>query len=721
MESEKIIKGRVERILYQNDETGYTVLRLKPGTDEVITMHCTTAGAVITEGVDLVARGTWDKHPKYGRQFAACSVEPDLPTNTKGIVKYLTSGLIEGVGARTARRLADAFGDRLWYVLNNEQDSLYTVAGIKKGNIDKLIKSWGLQRRNNEAMVFLQKFDVGPQTAVRIIRKYGKSTISTVKDNPYILADEVDGIGFKRADVIAQGMGYAKDGDGRIRAGLSFYIRERASSAGDMFQYADELVKEVSKLLDVDSHKVESVLNSETSSKTLINDHHGIFLPSMHNYEAEVAKVLVRLLKSPCGQISVPDNLGGSKIEYDDVQMDAIRKAMESKVMVLTGGPGTGKTTTTNGIIKSWEKSKLKILLAAPTGRAAKRMGEATGKDASTIHRLLEYTVNEDFQGFARNASNPLEGDALIIDEASMIDTELMFHLLAAVPSRMRLVLVGDVDQLPSVGPGNVLRDIIDSGVIPVVRLTRIFRQAQTSKIVTNAHRINQGEMPEIDNTAKSDFFVLPIEDASVVGKVVCDLVVRRLPAGYGVSPSDIQVLSPMRKSSNGVNQLNTDLQSLLNPHGNGITSGRTTFRVYDRVMQTRNDYKKHVFNGDTGYIVDVDSDAGSLFVDFGDGVSVEYERSDLKNLQLSYTTTIHKSQGSEYPVVVIPLTTQFAIMLQRNLLYTAVTRAKKVCVIVGQKKALSMAVRNKSIQKRNTMLKERLISENEEYYENAK
>lgn len=712
MKSEEIIKGRVERILYQNDETGYTVLRLKPDTGETITMHCTTAGVAIAEGVTLSARGTWEKHPKYGRQFSASSVEPDLPTNTKGIVKYLTSGLIGGVGARTARRLADAFGDRLWYVLNHEQDSLYTV-GVRKGNIDKLIKSWDLQHKNNEAMVFLQKFDVGPQTAMRIIRKYGDGTISAVKGNPYILADEVDGIGFKRADAIAQGMGYAKDGADRILAGLLFYIRDRAASAGDMFQYEDELVKEVAKLLGVGSSKVESVLSSAISSKTLINDHHGVFLPPMHNYEAWVAKSLVRLLKSPCGQISVPDNLGGGKIKYDDVQMDAIRMAMESKVMVLTGGPGTGKTTTTNGIIRAWEKSKLKILLAAPTGRAAKRMGEATGKDASTIHRLLEFTVSEDSQGFARNASNPLEGDALIVDEASMIDTELMFHLLAAIPPRMRLILVGDVDQLPSVGPGNVLRDIIDSGVIPVVRLTRIFRQAQTSRIVTNAHRINQGKMPEIDNTAKSDFFVLPVEDASVVEKVVCDLVVRRLPYGYGVSPSDIQVLSPMRKSNNGVIQLNTDLQSLLNPYGEGITFGHTVFRVSDRVMQTRNDYQKHVFNGDTGYILSVDSDAGSLLVDFGGGVPVEYERGDLKNLQLSYATTIHKSQGSEYKVVVIPLTTQFAIMLQRNLLYTAVTRAKKVCVIVGQKKALSMAVRNKSIQRRNTLLKERLILEN--------
>lgn len=714
MKQKETIKGSVERIVYRDDESGFTIFSIKQEDGDVIKAQCSLPDIAFTVGSMVTAYGAWENHSKYGQQFAASAVEPDLPTTTKGIVKYLTSNYISGVGAKSAKKLADAFGDKLWDILNVNRDELYTVKGIKKTQIDKLIKSWDLQRKNNEAMVFLQKFGVGPKTAMKIIKKYDKSAIEVVKANPYILADEVDGIGFKRADAIALDMDYAKDGVERIRAGLSFYIRDRASSAGDMFQYEDGLVKEVSKLLDVDSHKVESVLNSEISSKTLINDHHGIFLPSMHDYEANVAKALVRLLKSPCEQISVQDNLGGGKIEYDDVQMDAIRKAMESKVMVLTGGPGTGKTTTTNGVIKSWEKSKLKILLAAPTGRAAKRMGEATGKDASTIHRLLEYTVNEDFQGFARNASNPLEGDALIVDEASMIDTELMFHLLAAVPQRMRLVLVGDVDQLPSVGPGNVLRDIIDSGVIPVVRLTRIFRQAQTSKIVTNAHRINQGRMPEIDNTAKSDFFVLPIEDAAVVEKVVRDLVTRRLPLGYGVSPSDIQVLSPMRKSNNGVIQLNFDLQYALNPTNDGISFGRTTFRVADRVMQTRNDYQKHVFNGDTGYITSVDPDTGTLLVDFGDGIPVEYEKNDLLNLQLSYATTIHKSQGSEYPVVVIPLTTQFAIMLQRNLLYTAVTRAKKVCVIVGQKKALSMAVRNKSIQKRNTMLKERLVKENE-------
>lgn len=715
MKPEETVKGCVERIVYRDEESGFTILSIKPGKDDdIVKVQCALLDIAFTEGSMVTAYGAWENHPKYGQQFAAIAVEPDLPTTTKGIVKYLASDYISGVGAKSAKKLADAFGNKLWDILNDDKEKLYTVKGLKRSQIDKLVKSWDLQRRNNEAMVFLQKFGVGPKTAMKIIRKYGDGTISAVKGNPYILADEVDGIGFKRADAIAQGMGYAKDGADRILAGLLFYIRDRAASAGDMFQYEDELVKEAVKLLGVGSSKVESVLSSAISSKTLINDHHGVFLPLMHNYEAWVSKSLVRLLKSPCGQISVPDNLGGGKIKYDDVQMDAIRMAMESKVMVLTGGPGTGKTTTTNGIIRAWEKSKLKILLAAPTGRAAKRMGEATGKDASTIHRLLEFTVSEDSQGFARNASNPLEGDALIVDEASMIDTELMFHLLTAIPPRMRLILVGDVDQLPSVGPGNVLRDIIDSGVIPVVRLTRIFRQAQTSRIVTNAHRINQGKMPEIDNTAKSDFFVLPVEDASVVEKVVCDLVVRRLPSGYGVSPSDIQVLSPMRKSNNGVMRLNADLQFALNPNTDGISFGRTVFRVNDRVMQTRNDYQKHVFNGDTGYVVEVDSDAETLLVDFGSGTTVEYEKNDLRNLQLSYATTIHKSQGSEYPVVVIPLTTQFAIMLQRNLLYTAVTRAKKVCVVVGQKKALSMAVRNKSIQRRNTMLKERIIMESD-------
>lgn len=703
------IRTRVEKIRYRNDDSGFTILTVRVG-NKAIAMKCVST-LDIAEGVVLNADGEYEFDPKYGPEFVADSIEIELPSTAKGIMRYLTSGYIEGIGAVTARKLVDIYGSHLWDILNTCPERLYEVSGVRKKQIDKLISSWKLQKENNEAMVFLQKYEVGPNTAMKIIKKYGKETINTVKENPYILADEVDGIGFKRADAIALNMGYAPDGEHRIRAGILFDIKDKAAAKGDMFQYEKDLVKNVSKMFSLPQEKIYSQITPLINDKKIIDNDGAVYIPSNFSDECSVAKDIIRLIKSKCKEISIPKDLGKSKgVEYDTVQLDAINVAMKSKVMVLTGGPGTGKTTTTNGIIDAWSRAGLKILLCAPTGRAAKRMNEATGRKAKTIHRTLG--TDPEITGFEYCRENPFKEDAIIVDEASMIDTELMSYLLAAIPNRMRLVLVGDVDQLPSVGPGNVLRDIIESGVVPVVRLTRIFRQAQTSKIVTNAHRVNQGVMPEIANNRQSDFFVLSEDDPAKVESLVTDLVARRLPKGYNVSPSDIQVLSPMRKSNNGVSQLNADLQSYLNPIGTDIKFANTIYRIGDRVMQIRNDYQKRVFNGDTGYITSIDKDLNIITVDFGCGELVEYKKKDLKDLQLSYATTIHKSQGSEYPVVVIPLTTQFAIMLQRNLIYTAITRAKKVCVIVGQKKALYMAVRNKTIQKRNTLLKERLISE---------
>jgi exodeoxyribonuclease V alpha subunit len=707
------IKARVSRVRFRNDQTGFTVLSARIGV-KTIPVKCTSI-ADITEGMLVTATGVFCKDPKYGDEFVAETIIAEPPTTTQGIIRYLTSGFIKGVGATTARKLAARFGPMLWDVLNDNPDMLFQVEGVRKKQIRKLIASWNLQKENNEAMVFLQKFGVGPSTAMRIIKEYGKDTITTVKENPYILAEDVDGIGFKRADSIALNMGYAPDGEHRLKAGILFDIKDKSSAKGDMFQWEKDLLKDTSKLLSVPSEKIKAQKDALVEDGTVIDNDGAVYLPSRFSHECSVAKDIIRLSKAACKEISVPDDLGKDKgINYDDVQLDAIRVAMKSKVMVLTGGPGTGKTTTTNGIIDAWSRAGLKILLAAPTGRAAKRMKEATGRDAKTIHRTLGWggVTDTGESVLDHNRDMPFDEDALIVDEASMIDTELMSYLLAAVPNKMRLVLVGDVDQLPSVGPGNVLRDIIDSGVVPVVRLTRIFRQAMDSKIITNAHKVNEGKMPEIANNRQSDFFVLSENDPIMVESLVADLVARRLPAGYKVSPSDIQVLTPMRRSNNGVSNLNADLQARLNPQGKEIIFGDTIYRAGDRVIQTRNDYDKNVFNGDTGYIVSVDTESMTLLVDFGLEEPVEYGRGDLINLQLSYATTIHKSQGSEYPIVVIPLTTQFAIMLQRNLIYTAITRAKKVCIIVGQKKALVMAVRNKTIQKRNTLLKERLISE---------
>ena len=560
-----------------------------------------------------------------------------------------------------------------------------------------------------DIMVFLQGHGVSSTYAAKIYKTYGKESIDKVLDNPYCLADDIWGIGFKTADSIAQKLGYTNNDPRRCRSGI-LYTLSKLSEDGHVYSGREQLLKSAKELLQADEEPITAALDEMIEKEDLVTDEDAIFLPPFYYAECGVANKLKRLLETGTSNlfenaVNIEAIVKKTKILYDDVQVAAIRQAVQSKVMVLTGGPGTGKTTTTIGIIAALQSMGLRILLAAPTGRAAKRMSEATGKEAKTIHRLLEYNPAE---GYGRNDDNPLDGGALIVDECSMIDIILMNSLLKAIPIDMRLVLVGDIEQLPSVGAGNVLRDIIDSERIPVVRLTRIFRQAMSSRIITNAHRINQGLFPDISNGKDTDFFFIQKEDPSLAAAEIVNIVKNRIPKAFHISTNDIQVLTPMQRSVVGAANLNVILQEAINPEGESLNRGGFKYRMGDRVMQIRNNYDKDVFNGDVGYIESVNMDDRSLTVRFEER-HVEYEDSELDELTLAYATTIHKPQGSEYPVVVIPLLMTHFVMLQRNLVYTGITRAKKICIIIGTTKALAYSIHNMVMQKRNTRLKEGL------------
>ena len=713
------IKCTIERITFQNSENGYSVLQttIKGYREEqtvVGIFHEVTVGAVLT------VEGNWRVDKRYGRQFAAEKWTEELPADIIGIEKYLGSGLVKGIGPKMAKLIVKHFGLETFEVIENDADRLLEVPGIGKGRVGKIRDSWEKQKDVKDIMVFLQGHGVSSTYAAKIYKQYGKDSIEKVQNNPYCLADDIWGIGFKTADGIAEKLGYEKNDSRRCRSGI-LYTLSKLSEDGHCYAEREQLVKSAKELLQADEEPITQALDQMIASEDLMLDEDAIFLPPFYYAEVGVANKLRRLIETPMGNIfdnggTVTDDVSQrqGQIEYDEVQLSAIRKAIGSKVMVLTGGPGTGKTTTTLGIIASFETLGQRILLAAPTGRAAKRMSEATGKEAKTIHRLLEFNPAE---GYGRNDENPLDGDVLIVDESSMIDIILMNSLLKAVPLSMRLILVGDIDQLPSVGAGNVLRDIIDSGAVPVIRLTRIFRQAQSSRIVTNAHKINQGIFPDISNGRQSDFFFIKQEDPEQAARDIVNIVKNRIPKAYGYSTNDIQVLAPMQRSVVGATNLNIALQEAINPVGDSLSRGGFRYRRGDRVMQIRNNYDKDVFNGDIGTVEHVDMEERTLTVSF-DGNSIEYEDSELDELTLAYATTIHKSQGSEYPVVVMPLLMTHFVMLQRNLVYTGITRAKKLCIIVGTTKALAYAIHNMVVLKRNTRLKERLTDKSNKQYE---
>ena len=708
----------VERITYQNEDNGYSVIRCSAsGFRDLVTVVGNMPEVHV--GSILQLEGWWKTDPKYGRQFVMQTFEETLPATVYGIEKYLGSGLVKGVGPMFARRIVQKFGKDTLDIIEDDPERLIEVYGIGKVRVERIRQSWEEQKEVKNIMLFLQSHDVSTSHATKIYKTYGNQSLDIVKENPYRLADDIWGIGFKTADSIADKLGFDHNEYVRLRSGLMYTLNSLADE-GHCFSTESMLIKAGIEQLQVEEPLLKDVLEQMIRDDDVILDTYqkddgqqetAIYLPPFYFSETGTARRLFQIAESEGVSVEYTEGLAeriGKKngIEYDEVQLDAIRTAVTSKIMLLTGGPGTGKTTTTQGIITAFRQSGLKVLLAAPTGRAAKRLSEVTGLEAKTIHRLLEFKPPE---GYQRNEENPLEGDVLIVDECSMIDIMLMYNLLKAIPDTMRLILVGDVDQLPSVGAGNVLRDIIDSGAFPVVRLTRIFRQAQQSRIIMNAHRINEGKTPDLSNGSKSDFFYIEQEDPEKVPDQIVGLIKTRLPNYYHVSSGDIQILTPMQRGVIGAENLNQVIQTAVNPEGDGLRRGGYTVRTGDKVMQIRNNYDTEVFNGDIGTGESVDLEYQTLRVGY-DGRSVEYERSELDEIVLAYAVTIHKSQGSEYPIVIMPVMMSHYVMLQRNLIYTGVTRAKKILVVVGTKKALNYAVRNVTVKKRNTLLRIRLM-----------
>ena len=700
----------IERVTYHNDQNGWSVIKVSAeGYSDIV-----AAVGVMPEvhaGSIFNLYGFWKNDPKYGMQFVFQRCEETAPATVHGIKKYLGSGLIKGIGPVYAGRIVDMFGEDTLKVLDETPDRLSEVPGIGAKRIEQIKKSWIEQKEIKNIMLFLQSHDVSTSLAAKIFKQYGNQSISTVTENPYRLADEIWGIGFKTADTIAKKLGFGHERFERLRSGI-FYTLNKLSEVGHCFAYRDELLKTGAELLEVSSDTLGVTLDTMLEENDLIREDTAIYLPVFYHSEAGTAKRLLKLLNSSRKNYIKYSEVSANSgfIHYDAAQLKAIKAALENKILVLTGGPGTGKTTTTLGIIRAYLEAGAKILLAAPTGRAAKRMSEVTHMEAKTIHRLLEM---KPLEGFQRNEENPLKGDVLIVDECSMIDIILMNSLLKAVPDNMTLILVGDADQLPSVGAGKVFTDILASGVIPSVKLEKIFRQAQRSRIITNAHKINNGEMPYLTDRY-SDFLFSPAEDGETsaerseeAAKKILWLCTEFLPK-QKIKQEDIQVLTPMRRGAAGSANLNLLLQAALNPEGLSLKRAGVEYRTGDKVMQIRNNYEKAVFNGDIGFVSKVSTEDNELTVAF-DERSVKYDVSELDELVLAYAATIHKSQGSEFPYVVMPLMMSHYMMLQRNLLYTGVTRAKKGFILVGEKKAVFIAVKNNKIVERNTKLTARL------------
>ena len=702
----------VERITYQNEQNGYSVIKCKAkGFVDLVTV----VGAMpeVHIGAVLTLNGFWKMDARYGRQFSVETFEETLPATVLGIEKYLGSGLVKGIGPKFAKRIVQEFGTETLNVIEENPDDLIRVPGIGKVRVERIKKSWVEQKEIKNIMLFLQSHNVSTTHATKIWKTYGNDSLKVVQENPYRLADDIWGIGFKTADTIAEKLGFEKEKFVRLRSGL-LYTLNKLSDEGHCYATREQLLETGAALLDVEQFLLSATLDEMIRAEDVKTEQGpeeiAIFLPPFYFSEVGTARRLHEIAGAPRTVSVNPAGLAdriaaATNISYDPVQIQAIDAAVRSKILVLTGGPGTGKTTTTLGIISAYKTAGAEILLAAPTGRAAKRLSETTGMEAKTIHRLLEVKPPE---GYQRNEENPLEGDVLIVDECSMIDIMLMYALLRAVPDTMTLIMVGDVDQLPSVGAGNVLRDIINSETFPVVRLTKIFRQAATSRIITNAHRINKGQYPDLSNGSNTDFFFVGREDPEKAAAEIVELVKRKLPGFYKTPPSSIQVLTPMQRGVVGAANLNQILQAAINPESPGLRRGGVEYRVRDKVMQIRNNYDKEVFNGDIGVVAAVDLEDRELVVNFDDR-EIRYDVTELDELVLAYATTIHKAQGSEYPIVVMPIMMTHYVMLQRNLIYTGITRAKKGLIIVGTKKAISAAVRTVTVSRRNTMLTTRI------------
>lgn len=722
LDTSSTLEGTLERVVFVNEENGWSVARLSVhGRGEPVTI----VGNLfeVQPGERLRLTGSWEQDRKYGQQFRIATYRTILPTSAKAIERYLGSGLIRGIGKSMAKRLVEHFGDQTLDVIERYSGRLTEVPGIGPKRSQEIRQAWLEQHGIKQVMLFLQEHEVPTAHSLRIWKTYGTRSIEIVKENPYRLAADVFGIGFKTADAIAERLGVPRDSPQRAEA-ATLYLLGQAAERGHLFLPRGELLREGGGLLGIGEATVSDAIARLSEAGTIALEHtiepldgeaDGplVYSKVLHEAETALAARLVELSHAP---IDAPDFdveraltwfEGREKLALAAAQREAIARALTEKILVLTGGPGTGKTTLVRGVVAILEARDEDVLLAAPTGRAAKRLAEATGIEAKTIHRLLEFSPRTG--QFERNAERPLEADLLIVDEVSMLDAPLARALVDALPDEARLMLVGDADQLPSVGPGNVLADLIRSGTVPVVRLTEIFRQAQQSSIVTNAHRIRDGVMPELSAPEGADFFFIERGEPEAALETLLELVAGRIPQRFGLDPmTDVQVLTPMNRGLLGVLNLNQALRERLNPTGREVLRGGRIYRLGDRVMQIRNNYELEVFNGDLGRITGIDDEKNEVAVDF-DGKSLGYGFTDLDELVPAYACSIHKSQGSEYPCIVLPLHTQHYVMLERNLVYTALTRARKLAVLIGEKRALSVAVSNRRVRRRHTLLAERL------------
>ncbi|MCI6790738.1 MAG: ATP-dependent RecD-like DNA helicase [Lachnobacterium sp.] len=734
--NEEVISGYVDHIVFRNNDNGYTVMVMICDEEE---LTCVGIFSDIAEGECIEAHGEYTDHPTYGRQFAVKSFVEKAPQDELAIERYLGSGAIKGIGIALAARIVRRFKEDTFRIIEEEPERLAEVKGISQRKAMEIADQVNEKRDLRQAMIFLQQYGISTTLAVKIYNTYGQEVYSILKENPYRMADDVDGVGFRTADEIAARVGIRTDSDFRIRSGIQYALLQ-ASNEGNTYLPMPELTQRASALLEIEPEYIEKhYMNLAMDRKIImrqVNDVTQIYASAFFYMEANTATMLKQLDATfDVPDIEIEARLRQiekqTKMDLDEHQVEAVKEAVRNGVLVITGGPGTGKTTTINTIIKYFESEGMDIFLAAPTGRAAKRMSETTGFEARTIHRMLELNGGvEGNAGFERNEQNPLETDVIIIDEMSMVDISLMHSLLKAIVAGTRLILVGDVNQLPSVGPGNVLKDIIDSKLFHTVMLTKIFRQASTSDIIVNAHKINRGEPVELDNKSM-DFFFLKRYDADKIINVTLQLILQKLPKFVGASMMDIQVLTPMRKGLLGVERLNTVLQMYLNPPDKRKKEkehGTTLFREGDKVMQIKNNYQLEweirskyglcidkgtgVFNGDTGIIEEINDFAETVTVCFDEGRMVEYPFKLLEELELAYAVTIHKSQGSEYPAVVIPLLTGPRMLMNRNLLYTAVTRAKKCVTIVGNDTTFEQMIANNSQLKRYSGLRDRLVED---------
>ena len=727
------LAGYVEHIIYRNADNGYTVLNLVSGEDEIT---CVGIFSAIAEGENIEAQGEYTEHPTYGQQFKVTSFEEKAPEDEEAIERYLGSGAIKGIGLAMAARIVRRFKEDTFRIIEEEPERLAEIKGISNRKAMEIASQVNEKRDLRQAMIFLQQYGITMNLAVKVYQAYGQDVYGIIRENPYRLADDIDGVGFRTADEIAVRVGIRMDSDFRVRSGI-LYTLLQASGEGHTYLPETELTPRASKLLNVTAEQVEKQYMDLAIERKIIlkqmEDQTQIYAASFYYMEANTATMLKRLNVSyDVSDAEIEQRIRGiekkSGMTLDEHQVTAVKEAVRNGLLVITGGPGTGKTTTINTIIRYFELEGLEIFLAAPTGRAAKRMSETTGFEARTVHRMLELNGGaEGSGGFERDESNPLEADVIIVDEMSMVDISLMYSLLKAISVGTRLILVGDVNQLPSVGPGSVLRDIIQSHACNVVMLTKIFRQASTSDIIVNAHKINHGEEVILDNKSM-DFFFLKRYDADVIINVVLQLIKQKLPKFVDATPYDIQVLTPMRKGLLGVERLNGILQRYMNPPANDKVEkeyGSTVFREGDKVMQTKNNYQLAweirtkfgltvdkglgIFNGDMGIIRQINDFAEQMIIEFDEGRMVEYPYKLLDELELAYAITIHKSQGSEYPAVVIPLLGGPMMLMNRNLLYTAVTRARKCVTLVGNEVTFQQMIQNTSQQKRYSGLCDRL------------